>query len=1680
MEVRYWEGGLHSFEVEAIERMAKAFAPNEEVAQSGTPTARGNSFAVLKQLKKPDGMWPWKGYAGFRFANSRGSDGEFDLVIITHSMVLVVELKHWNGKITSNGNKWYQDGKERDASPVERTRRKMYELKKRMQSIKASLPKGREPWFEFCVVLSGKCTLDLPDAEMPYVMQLEEFLGLADEKQFRQRYPKAFNVHLNDHFGDFDKLLNEGFVKPKELVVDDYRAIAPAVFIHPTKVYSEFDSVNIHNKDDHAMLRLWDFSKLDSASARTKEGRFKILSREREILVYLKRLDQDLVNRCARFKGNVSPDSITEQYSELFEMPDGHFRLNEFINRFVVRMSDGERLQLLKILLAQFASLHGHSVAHRDVGDHSVWFSPASGIALSNFISAYHQPIGTVGDLRSLLSIGAISLPEDQGNADLDTTPFKRDVFALGILCCHLIQAKPLPLKLDETYIQGVLRETEGATEWFSEVIRKAIQRNPADRFENAVAFLQALSEATPDNSPSFKFDKRQLDRFATDVRLASAYREDEEPLVDSAEKLLYRSGPWMVKSWPSINAREPQDGQGPMLMSFFETLERLRASSFHFLPKLEHFGYDRSGNPFLAQEHVEGVHWNDLQDLPVPKALIVSRRLIEAVEGLHEQQLSHGDLHPENIMVTLGSDYESTHLHLLDYPDFSPTGERPYNNRYSPLVEDSTPAEKDNFAVMRMVLELLGMDWDTSREGDNQALRDAIDLEKRSDSGYLSLERFNDALEVAFQSKPTIETIDVPIRGSATFDILPDNGKIYVVVRPDPNTPTKALEVLFAGIGGQFLACFDPETKVFTRAFRPHQEQRASLFFVRNANHHLNVRLTVSSGGASNLASLGSSGNLASLSRYLGQDEGFIALAAKILEAEVRKQAALAESDAAEESITGEDAENGLAVDDPKLEGVPVQSFPVGQIWKTITSTELEAQPSFRVAAEPRLHRDNLGLLIPYMMESKALEGFEADDSIRLILRDGEKDIDVGEIDLAKSLRDAVYIPASSKSRRVKADSVLYLQSQQNKTSMARRKSAMDRIINRQSVQPDLLDYFDEKCELVPKQYSDAPTEEDFAVYERIKSDGTVIGLNGAQKEAFTNLVSTGPVGLLQGPPGTGKTEFIAAFAHYLIDKVGVRNILLVSQSHEAVNTAAERIRAHCRRLGTALDVVRFSNRGQVVSEELLDAYSRNIVDRQRNSFSAELKERVGALASSLGLSTEFAQTMVDVNQRITRQTKSLESLEKNIMRATDDEDRAALEALRKAVQNDVSLSAKAYLGDSDLSEVPPQTILERVYARIQSDHGVRPPEFKHCQDLIQLSQDFSERLSSNRANYDEFLMRSRSLVCGTCVGIGLQHLNLAATHFDWVIIDEGARSSPSELAIAMQVGSRILLVGDHSQLRPTYEDEHKKAIAQSLGIPANSAEFQRVMRSDFERVFDSPYGRAARATLKTQYRMLPPIGDLVSEIFYENELKNGERPSPEYFAKKTPGCLSHIVTWLDTGTLGNKAFDSGGQSISNGAEADAIIQLLQEIEADEDFCAGMVREMAESQEPPIGVICMYREQRKLIRKRFAEKSWSEDFRRLVKIETVDSYQGKENHIIIVSLTRAKSDQHPGFLSIPNRINVAISRAMERLIIVGSMKMWSGRNAKLPLGKVLGYIGARQDDRNYKIVPAAPSKRIV
>ncbi|MCQ4275628.1 AAA domain-containing protein [Stutzerimonas degradans] len=1681
MEVRYWEGGLLRHEVEAIESMRKAFKGEPELEQPGTVAPTGGK-SLAQQLSNlslkgkgadhPSGMWPWKGYAGFRFADSRGKEGEFDLVVVTHKNVIIVELKHWNGVITSHGGKWYQNGDERDRSPISVTQNKVFLLKKKLNAVRQKFPKGIVPNIKFCVVLSGKCTFDqLPDNEREHVMHLDDFLKLANERQFNNKFrPHPEAAGLNQYFDVFDELLNQGSVKPKELMVDGFRAQGEPIFKHPGEVYVEYEAANENNKADRALLRLWDFNKLDDVDAKTPEGRFKILSRERDVLVYLGQRDHELAKRCLRPIRNPSVQSVTQEFSELCELPASHYRLNEFINRYAQNFDESDRVKLAKNLVAQFAAMHGFKVAHRDLGDHSVWFSPSSAIALSNFIAAYHQPAGTVGPRRDQLSIGSIALPEDRTDEGHGGTPFHRDVFALGLLCWHLAQAKSLPLKLNADYIDSIRDDILGSDTWYAGVLAKAVEHNPCSRYANAGELLDELNQLTPEDTAQFAFDQSQLERFsASSVRIYKIYPEDEE-VIDTPEKEVYRSGDCIVKLWPTIHADAPQGGQGPLLLSFFEKIELLKKSGYEFLPGIEQFGYERSGTPFLVQQFVDGQHWNELSPLSSRRAEELIRKLIAAVECLHEQQLSHGDLHPGNIKVVVPVDCEqSAQIYLLDLPDLAISGDEPFNNRYSPLAESCTPFERDNFAVMRMAVELLGMDWDQSGEHDLAELRKAIDEELQSDSGFVALERFNDALNREFCPKQVRQIISVDVRGNdpLNYAIYPDNGRLFVSVKPDAKD-TKQAVVTFSGVGGSFSAAYERASKSFVRGFKPSQQEAVPHWIERNADFEIDVEINVAVTKISSLKEL---------SAFMGSNLAFDELVASILDA----------ARASSENQGDEGAQNStdLAADsDTPEEHVPeikVRSIQTSKVWKAIMDTEVEGLPTLEVSGEPVFNKDKTGLMIPYTANGEILESFEVDDKINLIKKDGEKQINIGEVDLRKSTKSALCLVYSGKTRAaIKTDDVLYLQSNKNRSSLTRRKRAIERILGRQSVVTGLVDYFDEGCSIVPERFSVPPTEEGFAVYQRETSSGQIVGLNDAQKDAFSKLITNGPVGFLQGPPGTGKTEFIAAFCHYLISEEGARNILLVSQSHEAVNTAAERIRAHCRRLNTDLDVVRFSNREQVVSDELQDVYSKSIVTQQQSSFSAELKRRLSLMAPSLGVSAGFIASLVELESRIHGLVKSIERLDKDLQDAGEGTlESKQLTASLSRMQEDL---LEALANDYGISAAPESTarnMLEQAYASVTASHGVRPHEFKRCMDLIKLSEELLQRIATDGANYDEFLMRARTLVCGTCVGVGLPHLKLAENRFDWVIIDEAARSSPSELAIAMQVGSRILLVGDHRQLPPTYADEHLKAIARDLGLHSQSDEFRRIMRSDFERAFESAYGRGVSATLKVQYRMQPPIGDLVSEVFYGGELMTGARPVPECFSN-APNVIGSIVTWLDTGVLGKQANHSeqqGSTSLVNHAEANSIIRMLKDIESDMEFSSALVEEMTETMEPPIGIICMYSEQKKLVRKKFAEKTWSEDFKKLVKIDTVDSYQGKENRIVIVSLTRSSADLAPGFLRLPNRINVAMSRAMDRLVIVGDMSMWAGRNADLPLGRVATYIQERQDGERYRITSVVNAK---
>jgi superfamily I DNA and/or RNA helicase len=346
----------------------------------------------------------------------------------------------------------------------------------------------------------------------------------------------------------------------------------------------------------------------------------------------------------------------------------------------------------------------------------------------------------------------------------------------------------------------------------------------------------------------------------------------------------------------------------------------------------------------------------------------------------------------------------------------------------------------------------------------------------------------------------------------------------------------------------------------------------------------------------------------------------------------------------------------------------------------------------------------------------------------------------------------------------------------------------------------------------------------------------------------------------------------------------------------------------------------------------------------------------------------------------------------------------------------------------------------------------------------MVGLSREWLDVLSSTRANFQNFLVKTRTLVCGTCVGIGRLHYGISENIYDWVIIDEAARSSASELAIAMQVGRRILLVGDHMQLPPMYEEDHLKAVNRKLPKVSEA----EISISDFERCFLSPYGKEVGQTLPYQYRMAPAIGGMVSCCFYHNMLKT-KRDKPISWVQNLPPYLGRTVTWIDTASIGSRSYEqqsigSRWQSPSkmNEHEISVVLQLVAKIIESDSF----VDLMENRHEPPIGIICMYDKQRSEMLKKFNQADWSRALleKQLVKIDTVDGYQGKENSIIIVSLVRNNKQQQIGFLAeqfpaATKRTNVAISRAKERLYLVGASRMFTEPNENSALGKVYSYI---------------------
>ena len=1649
--VEIWAGGLQKQEVSAIEKIKEAFSAQPTKQR---PIRGGSLQAQLKSTGlASDGMFPWKGYAGFRFVDSKGKEGEFDLVIITHCNILIIELKDWNhAPITAVGDTWYKGNKNMGRSPVSVTRSKMFTLKNKLGKLKHRFSnKGFVPFIEFYVVVTGNADISrLEGDQEKHTLTLKDFLEFSKEERFKKEFsPHSKSKVLNKDFHLFDELFGNDKTAPKPLRVAGYEA-KEKIFEHPKKVYSEYLAKSEILSSSEALLRVWNFRNIEGTKAHTPEGRSDIVSREQEILQHIRHQNIDLYNHCLRSLTSFQKDEVTDEYSEVYELPPGHIRFNEFVGKYGKAFGEQDRLNVTKLLIAKFSDLHQVKIAHRDIADHSLWISPSKAVALSNFISAYHRPIGTVGDYRESLSVGAIEAAEMLN--DDKQTPYQQDVHALGLVAWHLLSGERMSPKSMESIQENML----SCDKWYATVLLNAVSAP----YMSAMDFFDELKSAEPAGEVTPTFNNSELDTYRHAIHYFREYPDDNGFIIESEEKEVYVSNGSVVKAWLNTGGNGNSDLSNFQVLRFLKLIDRLSAANPSFLPKIRSYGIaSKSSALYLVSDKVEGSCWGEAE-IPEENKEELVHRFITSVKQLHEMGISHGDIHPENVMVS----YDFQSIYLIDLPDFSPSGE-PKNHLYSPdYIDACTSFERDNFAVMKMSCELLGILWGEHDADFPIISRAILDELEDHEFGFKDIGRF----KISLQKKDSAtESKVIEVRaGTATeiISIMPDNGKLFVKVEPNPKEASE-VRVTLTGIGGSFTSVYKHTEQRFIVGFNPRERSSISKRDEEQSHFEINHTIQINPGRPHDLSAL---------SNFFMEHDLF--------------------KNALDSVLTPVSLDNDLLIEDPlnqeikdafaKLElraRAPQEiDIPTNDLWKAILSTETESNPNIEIVGTPiAVLESKSELILPYSNDIDPIETFGRNDEVDAILIDLEDNEKIlGQVCLKSSaLNEVKLIRTRALANRLNDGDTVYFRSKQDRASYRKRKAALERILNRNSVTPNLVELFDPSCKEEPIEYGISVSDEDFERYDREDQHGKLISLNDQQRQAFRRLVNQGPLSLLQGPPGTGKTEFIAAFVHYLIEKQDTKRVLLVSQSHEAVNTAAERIRKHCARLSTSLEVVRFSNREGAVSIGLKDVYSQAITTEKRELFNAEIKYRVQTLSDALGLEAEFISDVVLAELKLFQQIDHLSSLLSQLETMSDEKDISQLKALCVDLDQTIRENLLHNYGLELDSESLISEIKEEVISKLCKDYGVRPDEARKVKALAKITRDMQSALSGERVNYDEFYARSRQLVTGTCVGIGQGHIGINQNIYDWVIIDEAARSISSELAIAMQSAKRTLLVGDHLQLPPLYSDAHKVALAKKLGINGSKTELDEVLQSDFARAFNSEYGQKAGAALLTQYRMADPIGNLVSKTFYEGKLQNpnddDRRTVPDFYLKG-PQPIRSTVTWLDTSEFKGKSNhdDDRGVSIYNRCEADQIISLLQQIcgqvELVEDL-AGIVGK----NEAAIGVICMYAEQKRIIKQKFNQEIWPDRFRKLVKIGTVDSYQGKENRIIILSLTRSNKEQSPGFLRTPNRINVAMSRAMDRLLIVGDISMWKGRNKDLPLGKVLEYMSEHQESSDYAFVCA-------
>lgn len=641
-------------------------------------------------------------------------------------------------------------------------------------------------------------------------------------------------------------------------------------------------------------------------------------------------------------------------------------------------------------------------------------------------------------------------------------------------------------------------------------------------------------------------------------------------------------------------------------------------------------------------------------------------------------------------------------------------------------------------------------------------------------------------------------------------------------------------------------------------------------------------------------------------------------------------------------------------------------------------------------------------------------------------------------------------------KPERLPKSGELRFDSHAAEVALNRQKAALDAVRFDRAIRADLRNL------LVNPQQACSPNLD--------KTIPFIQSLNSSQQEVVKAALSTQDFLIIQGPPGTGKTTFITEVILQTIQQNPDARILLSSQTHVALDNALERIQAE----NPNLKLVRIGNHERVSEKVHL-----LLLDEQMNQWRKEViakgQQFIANWSAQRGISPHDSE-MSSLFQELKNAAIKLNDLREEIQIWQQDLDEICPNAYDPDNQNSLAIER---ISKDRVDEV--QSIVEEIERLRQQSKLERDEQKKTAKRLHELSEIEDDELlkmsveelegyasllindaNSSDANmlqnllsiqtewFDQFgrnetfttpLIKRSQVVAGTCIGIPR---DIQDIEFDLCIVDEASKATATEALVPLARSRRWILVGDPKQL-PPFQDEASRDTEFLNNYDLNQEDIKETLFDYLLRTLPE----VNRKMLTIQHRMVKPIGELVSQCFYEGKIESARTDIDANLNSVIP----KPVTWFTTANLPNFHEQHANPSYNNVCEVNVIIKLLQQLN---QMAINVPTNYS------IAVLTGYSAQLKLLNRYLASES---DKLSALTIEcnTVDAFQGREADIAVYSVTRSNKKGDMGFLRESERLNVALSRGKVGLVIVGDHH-FCRTSRHNPLSRVVDYVERNPD----------------